>query len=264
MEKYSYIKTEKKASNFWIILARPETRNAFNDNMIDELQQAINEVKSRKDISVLILAGSEKAFCAGADLNWMKRVIEYDFEHNYQESLALADLLWSIDELDIPTIAYVQGPAVGGGVGLLAACDIVLASENTWFALAEVKLGIAPAVISPFLLRRLGDRNCRELFLTGKKIDAIEAKKIGLVNVTAIDDDELADILNYYINLLNSSSNSAMSACKDLLRNIPKMNKKQLKEYTAKVISNLRLSIDGQEGMKAFLEKRKPNWLIDN
>lgn len=243
-----------------ITLSRPEIRNAFNDTMIAELTDVFHRIQEDTSARAVVITGSGKAFCAGADLHWMKKMIDYDLEDNYRDSMALAEMLWALDDLNVPSIALVNGPAIGGGVGLITACDFALASDKAIFALAEVKLGLAPAVISPFLLRKIGDKNCRDLFLTGRQIDADEAQKIDLVNEITPHND-LEDLLTRYLNQLLSSSPTAITACKKLLRVIPHHNKREIMEFTSQVISELRISGDGQAGMQAFLKKNKPPWI---
>jgi len=254
-----FVEVERKNNLVWIWLARPELRNAFNDQMIKELHQAIQSISTQSGARALVLAARGNAFCAGADLNWMKSVIDYDFEHNRAEAAGLADMLWALHDLDIPSIALVQGPAVGGGVGLIAACDFAIATETSWFRLSEVKLGLAPAVISPFLLEKMGDRACRTMFLTGKKISALTALNYGLLNAIATP-DQLNDLLQEFLSELLTSAPGAIAACKKLLRDVPRFDAEHIKNHCAQVIAHLRLGSEGQEGMKSFLEKRKPDW----
>lgn len=260
MINHNFIIVEKKESILWITLARPDLRNAFNDEMIAELHKTFNSASGDTDLRAIVINAQGKAFCAGADLTWMKKVIEYDFEHNYADSMALADMLWTLQQLDLPSIALVHGPAVGGGVGLVAACDFAIASENAWFKLSEVKLGIAPAVISPFLYGKIGSRHCRDLFLTGRKFTATTAKEIGLINYVSTV-ETLSGVLEELLADLLTSAPGAIAACKKLLTNIPNLDIGQTKEFTAKMIAKLRIGNEGQEGMKSFLNKTKPSWM---
>ena len=189
----------------------------------------------------------------------MKKIINYSYEDNLRESLELAELFYIMYNLPQPTIARVNGHAIGGGTGLVAVCDIVIASETAKFSLSEVKLGLVPACISPYVLKRIGERGCRELFLTGERIDAHKAKEYGLVNYVT-QEDNLDNYIQDLVQLLLSSGPKAISTCKQLLQKIPYMNPEQYKKYTAEVIASLRISDEGQEGMNAFLEKRKPKW----
>lgn len=262
MEAEQYIRVRREGPYCRITLNRPDIRNAFNDHMIAELNRAIAAVSRDPQVRILILDAEGSAFCAGADLNWMKRVVEGTFQENLDDATELANLLWAIEALPIPTMALVRGPAVGGGVGLVAVCDLVIATPQTWFALSEVKLGLVPAVISPFLLRRMGDTICRELFLTGRRLLAEEAREVGLVNEIA-PDDQLDAAGDRYGKLLLTSAPNALAACKQLLRLIASRDAESVRRQTARLIAELRVNPEGQEGMKAFLEKRKPSWLSE-
>lgn len=258
---YKTILIEKENRIRKIILNRPDIHNAFNDVMIHELLEVFNAIKKDKETRVIILTGSGKSFCAGADLSWMKKIINYSYEENLKESLELAELFYTINNLPQPTIARVNGAVIGGGTGLISVCDIVIAAETSKFSLSEVKLGLVPACISPYVFKRIGEKGCRELFLTGERIDAYKAKEYGLVNYVV----KLADldkVVNEFVSLLISSGPNAIAICKELLQKIPNMNPNQYKNYTAEIIAQLRISEEGQEGMNAFLEKRKPKWSV--
>lgn len=242
-----------------IFLNRPEIHNAFNDVMILELSEVFKKISEDEKIRVAVLTGNGQSFCAGADLNWMKKVIDFSYEENLKESLQLAELFYLMYTLPQPTIARVNGAAIGGGAGLVAVCDLVIASEKAKFSLSEVKLGLVPACISPYVLRRVGERVARELFLTGERIDACKALEFGLVN-QVVPDDKLDEAVDERIKQLLSSGPKALAMCKDLLQKIPGMGFEEFKRYTAEVIAKLRISEEGQEGMNAFLEKRKPKW----
>jgi methylglutaconyl-CoA hydratase len=242
-----------------IALNRPEVHNAFNDDMIEELQQAIDEVGRDEQMRVMILTGEGKSFCAGADLNWMRRVKDYSFEENLEESQRLAELMYTIYAFPLPTIARVNGAAIGGGTGLLAACDLVIASQTARFSLSEVKLGLVPAVISPYVVRRMGESLCRQCMLTGERLQAEQAKDYGLVNQVVPAEDLDAAVQERIAQMLTSGP-VALNTCKELLRKVPTMSFEEAKIYTAEVIARLRVSEEGQEGMNAFLEKRKPRW----
>ncbi len=241
-------------------LNRPEIHNAFNEVMISELTQVFKEIKDDKEIRVIVLTGNGKSFCAGADLNWMKKIIDFSYEENIKESLALAELFYIMYTLPKPVIAKVNGAAIGGGAGLVSVCDLVIASEKAKFSLSEVKLGLVPACISPYVLRRVGERVCRELFLTGQRIDAKKGFELGLVN-QVVPHDKLDQVTDDLVKKLTSSGPNALAMCKDLLSKVPQMSFDQAKKYTAEVIAKLRVSEEGQEGMSAFFEKRKPKWV---
>lgn len=238
---------------------RPEIHNAFNDVMIDELLEVFTMISKRREIRVVILTGSGKSFCAGADLNWMKRVKDYSYEENLKESLRLADLFYQIYSLPTPTIAKVNGAAIGGGTGFVAVCDLAIASESAKFSFSEVKLGLVPACISPYVIRKVGEGRCREFFLTGERLTAQKALKCGLVN-QVVPPEKLDEAVYELSKQLLSSGPNALATCKELLEKVPKMSFEEAKTYTARVIASLRVSEEGQEGMTSFLEKRKPKW----
>ena len=242
-----------------VTLNRPEIHNAFNEIMIQELTDVFKDIAENRDARVVVLTGNGKSFCAGADLNWMKKVVDFSYEDNLKESLELADLFYLIYSLPKPTIARVNGAAIGGGAGLVAVCDLVIASEKARFSLSEVKLGLVPACISPYEVRRIGEKNCRELFLTGERIDAQKALEFGLAN-QVVPHDELDKAVDELVKQLSNSGPNALAMCKTLLQNVPLMSFEEVKKYTAEMIASLRISDEGQEGMNAFLQKRKPNW----
>jgi len=227
--------------------------------MINELLDVFQKIGEAEDVRVAVLTGNGKSFCAGADLNWMREIINYSYDENLDESLRLSELMYKIYAFPKPTIARVNGTAIGGGTGLVAVCDIVIAQENAKFGLSEVKLGLVPACISPYVIKRMGESACRELFLTGERIIATRAEELGLVN-QAVSMDELDNAVNARVDRLLSSGPKAIATCKELLQKVPVMSMEEAKSYTAKVITSLRISDEGQEGMAAFLEKRKPKW----
>jgi len=240
-------------------LNRPEVHNAFNSQMIAELDDALEKVMENKSLRVVVLTGQGKSFCAGADINWMREIIHYSYEQNLEESLHLAELLHKIYIFPKATVAIVNGTAIGGGTGFLSACDIAVASEEAKFGLSEVKIGLVPAAISPYVIRRIGESKAREYFLTGKRISARKALEIGLLN-EVVPPEKLKDKEEEIAKLLLSSGPEAIAACKELITRAPGMSFKEAKTFTARMIANLRISEEGQEGMAAFLEKRKPKW----
>ena len=243
-----------------VTLNRPEIHNAFNEIMIQELIDVFKNISEDKAVRVVVLTGNGKSFCAGADLNWMKKVVDFSYEENLKESLELAELFHLIYSLPKPTIARVNGAAIGGGAGLVAVCDLVIASEKAKFSLSEVKLGLVPACISPYEVRRIGEKNCRELFLTGERINAQKALEFGLAN-QVVPHDELDKAVDELVKQLSNSGPNALAMCKTLLQNVPLMGFEEVKKYTAEMIASLRMSDEGQDGMNAFLQKRKPNWV---
>ena len=244
----------------YITLNRPEVHNAFNDIMIKELIIVFKELKEKNEVRVVILTGEGKSFCAGADLNWMKKIKDYSYEDNLKESLDLAEMFYLIYSCPKPTIGRINGTAIGGGTGLVAVCDIAVASAEAKFSFSEVKLGLIPACISPYVIRKCGEGRCREFFLTGERITAEKALSAGLVN-RVVPLEEIDKAVNEMAEQLRSSGPEAIKKCKELLSKVPQMTFDEFKRYTAEVIAQMRISEEGQEGMAAFLEKRNPKWL---
>jgi methylglutaconyl-CoA hydratase len=240
-------------------LNRPEVRNAFNADMIAELRRAVRSLADDPAVRVIVLSGKGTSFCAGADLAWMRGVISFSREENLRESVDLAECLYDLYTVPKPTVARVNGPAIGGGTGFLSACDIAVASTEARFGLSEVKIGVVPAAISPYILRRIGESRARQYFLTGERFDAVTARDIGLVNM-AVEPAELDGKVEEIVSALLSSGPGALAKAKELLTRVPGMGFEEAKRYTAEMIAALRESAEAQEGMSAFLEKRKPKW----
>jgi len=262
MEKKEYqtILFQPQGEVLHIYFNRPQVHSAFNATMIAELDEALARANQDKSLRVIVLSGQGKSFCAGADLNWMKEIIHYSFQQNLEESLQLAEVLYKLYDLPKPTVAMVNGTAIGGGTGFISACDIAVASEGAKFGLSEVKIGLVPAAISPYVIRRIGEAKAREYFLTGKRISAVKAREIGLIN-EVVPKDNLREKVNEIIKLLLSSGPEALASCKLLIQKVPQMSFEEAKNFTAQMIAQLRVSPEGQEGMSAFLEKRKPRWV---
>jgi len=260
MKDYQTILIEKNNQLFTVWLNRPELHNAMNDVMIAELTDAFNSLPKQEDIRVVILRGKGKSFCAGADLNYMKSIANYGFEENEKDGRKLFSLFMAIYDCPIPTIAVVHGSAFGGANGLLAACDIVVAEKNTTFAFSEVKLGIAPATISPFVIKRIGEYGAKELMMTGKRFKSLEAEKWHLINHT-VEEEEIEKTLTYLTKQLLSSAPDAVRQTKEMIDKVLGEEIHNTVDYTAKKIAKLRASKEGQEGMASFLEKRKPYWV---
>jgi methylglutaconyl-CoA hydratase len=261
MKEYQTIEFEVKEDIGIVWLNRPKIHNAFNEVMISEVLDIFTEVNKMDEIRIVMLRGRGKSFCAGADLNWMGGVAGYTYEQNYAESLNLSKCFYAIYTCAKPTMAVVHGAAIGGANGLLAACDFAYADDNTTFSLSEVKIGIVPACISPYVTKRVGEYGSKELMLTGKRFKGPEAEKHRLVN-KSLPPELLEAHLDSVIKLLRTSGPKAMTHCKNLIYEIS--NKLTLDEaitYTAKMIAEIRASDEGQEGMDAFLNKRKPNWV---
>jgi methylglutaconyl-CoA hydratase len=242
-----------------VTFCRPEVHNAFNDQVIDETTFAFKRLKTDSDVRVVILSGDGKSFCAGADLNWMRRVKDSAFEDNLDEARRLADLFWDIYSFPKPVIGRINGAAIGGGTGFVAVTDIAVAAQSAVFSFSEVKIGVVPACISPYVIKRVGEGKAREFFLTGERLTSDRALEAGLVN-RAVPDEMLDATVNGLVESLLSSGPEAIRVCKELLQTVPALTVDDFKEYTARVIAELRQSPEGQEGMDAFLNKRKPKW----
>lgn len=245
-----------------VALDRPDVRNAFNDHMLEDLLEAFAAIRDDRDIRVVVLTGEGKVFCAGADVHWMRRVVGFSYEENYEDSLRLARTLREIYTCPKPVIGRINGAAIGGGTGLVAVCDIALASEDAVFAFTETKLGLTPATIAPYLLKRMGERNLREYFLTGDRFSATQAAQMGLVNA-ALPATELDAAVEAKIQMILTGGPEALAVSKELLREISERSLDDNGPFTAGQIARLRMSEEGQEGMNAFLEKRKPRWNVE-
>jgi methylglutaconyl-CoA hydratase len=245
-----------------VTLARPQVRNAFNDQMLADLLEAFAAIRDAAGARVVVLTGEGESFCAGADLNWMKRVVNYTYEENYEDSLRLAKVLREIYSYPKAVIGRINGPAIGGGTGIVAVCDIAIASEDAFFAFTETKLGLTPATISPYLLRRMGEKNLREYFLTGERFSAARAAEMGLVNAV-VPPDQLDASVDAKIKLVLTGGPAALAAAKELIREISSRDLDDNGPYTAAEIAKLRMSEEGQEGMNAFLTRRKPRWIAE-
>ncbi len=256
------IRIEREGAVARVVMCRPDIRNAFNDTMIKELREAFAELGKDEQLRVVVLTGEGKAFCAGADLNWMRRVVEYTYEQNYEDSLHLANLMREIYDFPKPVVGRINGAAIGGGTGLVAVCDIVVAVDSAVFAFSEVKLGLVPACISPYLLKRLGERHGREYFLTGERMKAERALEVGLVNRVA-SAEEIDDVVQRYVDQLLTSGPKALATCKRMIQAVGDQSLDEAGPFTADMIARLRMGDEGQEGMASFLERRKPAWNPD-
>ena len=243
-----------------ITLNRPEVHNAFNSQMFADLDRAYDAIAENEDTRVAILTGEGRSFCAGADLNWMKKVKDMTFEESVEDSLVLSELLHKMYSFRKPTIARVNGAAIGGGTGFVCVCDIGVASARAKFSFSEVKLGLVPACISPYAVRRIGESRARRFFLSGERLNAEQARDAGLVNFV-VQHDELDTFIDGLVEQLVTSGPYALSACKRLIEGVSSMSLEEAKRFTAEVLADLRRGPEGQEGMAAFLEKRKPRWL---
>ncbi len=246
----------------YITLTRGEIHNAFDDQLIADLTGAFEAMQNNDDVEVVVLNAEGKSFSAGADLNWMRRMADYSWQENFQDSQALAKLMNTIYSLSKPTLCMVQGAAFGGGVGLVACCDIVIASERASFCLSEVKLGLIPAVISPYVVKAIGERQAQRYFLTAERFKANQAKEFGLVH-EVVAEEALQTKTHEMISTLLSNGPQAVVAAKDLIRAVEgKDINQELMDETAKRIADIRASEQGKEGLNAFLEKRPADWSV--
>lgn len=241
-------------------LNRPEARNAFDGLMVTELRQTLFNLRTADAVRVIVLGGRGPSFCAGADLAWMKAMAGFSREENLREAQALADLFFTVYESPKPIVARVHGAALGGGAGLVAASDLPVAALGTKFGFTEVRLGILPAVISPYVLRKIGEAACRELFLTGERFEAVRAAEIGLVRA-AVPEEDLDAFVEGRVQELLAAGPRAVAEAKALIREVAYRRVEDVQAYTVERIAEIRISPEGQEGMRAFLEKRKPGWV---
>jgi methylglutaconyl-CoA hydratase len=247
------LRIERDGELLRVTLARPERRNAFDAALIAELTEAFADVG---DTRVVLLSGDGPSFCAGADVEWQRASIDLSYEENVEDALRLYRMLQAIDDCPAPVVARVQGYALGGGSGLVACTDIAIAAEDAVFGFSEVKLGIIPAVISPFVLPRIGAGAARRFFLTGERFDAATALRIGLVH-EAVPPDALDDAVGRVLDELETSGPQAAREAKRLIREGPRG------EETTQVAARLRAGAEGQEGLRAFLERRRPDWTTE-
>ena len=262
MTKYQSIIIEVDGAVGILTLNKAERHNAFDEVLIAEITAGLRELEADPRVRAVVLSSTGKSFCAGADLNWMKRAAGYSQEENLRDAHKLAELMRTLNELSKPTIARVQGPAYGGGVGLIAACDIAVATYDALFALTEVKLGILPAVISPYVLAAIGERHARRYMLTAERLSAAEAYRIGLLHEIVPGEEQLDDAIGEILDSLLKNGPQAQAQCKALIRAVSgqPIDATTIEE-TAQRITSVRSSPEGKEGLTAFLEKRKPNWI---
>ena len=244
-----------------VTLSRPDVRNAFNEAVIAELTQAFTALGQDPLLRAVVLAAEGKAFCAGADLNWMKKMAGYSWDENHADAAQLAQMLWTIYTCPVPVIARVQGDVYAGGVGLVAVCDIVVASEQAGFCLSEAKLGLLPATIGPYVVRALGEQAARRYFVTAERFSATEAHRLGLVHELA-SPETLDEKVEALLAALVANSPAAVRACKRLVQDVAHAPiTAELRDETARRIADIRASSEGREGVQSFLQKRKPNWM---
>ena len=244
-----------------VTLTRPTLRNAFNDEVIADLTAAFAELGARDDVRVIVLAAEGPAFCAGADLNWMRRMADYSRQDNLADAGRLAAMLRTLYECPRPTIARVQGDVYAGGMGLVACCDLVVSAETAGFCLSEVKLGLIPATIAPYVIRAMGPRAAHRYFLTAERFSAAEARRIGFVH-EVVPADRLDAQVDEWVRALSSAGPAAVRACKRLVQDVAERPiDAALIESTVQRIADIRASAEGKEGVQSFLHKRPPQWL---
>ncbi len=249
---------EGSVARVW--LNRPDVRNALDGTMIDELRRTLVDLRSFESARAIVIAGRGPSFCAGADVSWMKAMAGYSRAENLRDAQAMADLFWTVFESPKPVIARIHGAALGGGAGLVAACDIGVAANTAEFGFTEVRLGLLPAVVSPYVIDKIGTGAARELFLTGERFDAKRAHEIGLVQ-HVVPEESLDAMVETLAAEIAKAGPSAVAAVKSLIREVAREPIEAVQRSTVERISDIRVSDEGQEGMRAFLEKRKPDWV---
>jgi len=258
---YRYLDIRREGSVEHLTINRPEVRNAFNEDVIAELTSwaEIAVVEATRGLRVVILGGAGQTFCAGADITWMSKTVRYTEEENLRDAMAMSRMFAALNALPVPLVGRVQGAALGGGAGLAAVCDIVVADDRAVFGFTEVKLGILPAVISPFALAKIGRSAARELFLTGARFTAARARDIGLVHAV-VPAEELDATVQAYVKELLAAGPEAVAAAKALIAVVWARSVEDVMPLTAAAIAARRVSPEGQEGLRAFLDKRPPAW----
>ncbi|HEX3428826.1 MAG TPA: enoyl-CoA hydratase-related protein [Candidatus Limnocylindrales bacterium] len=248
-----------------VTLARAEVHNAFNATLIAELRQTFAgfEREGPTELRAVVLAGDGPSFCAGADIDWMRAAMQLDVEANEHDAMAMADMLEAIDTCPVPVIARVHGPALGGGAGLCAVADLVIAEAGAKFGFTETRLGILPAVISPFVIARIGETHARALFPGGRRFDAVRAQRIGLVHEVVEGIEGLDRSVDQAVSDILASGPTAVRAAKAIVREVRGLGHGSAKWHTARVIARQRVSEEAQEGFRAFIEKRRPAWAPD-
>ena len=244
-----------------VLLNRPERHNAFDENMIAELTASFDSLAANEKVKLMVLRSNGRNFSAGADLDWMKRMANYSHEENLRDANLLAQMLHKLNYLPFPTIARVQGAAMGGGAGLVCCCDIAIASDSASFAFSEAKLGLIPATISPYVIQSIGAQAARRYFLTAERFDANTALRLGMVS-ECMDENQIDEEINKLAQAILANSTDAVKAAKQLVFDIENQEvNPALIEMTSERIAEIRASEEGKEGLAAFLEKRKPAWL---
>jgi methylglutaconyl-CoA hydratase len=256
------ITTERQKHWLRVTLNRPEVHNAFNSEMIKDLTTAFKSAAKDPTLRAVILSATGKSFCAGADLEWMRSMADYSYEENLKDARILFEMFETISECPVPVLAQLHGNVMGGGVGLAAVCDIVAADRETRFGFTEVKFGLVPAVISPFVTRKVPEHYVREMMITGEIFDCASAEKMGLVHFSG-ENEEVGDFIEGKLDYIHNTGPEAVRSVKALLKALPHWSWNQSKEETIKLIAERRVSKEGQEGIRSFLAKRQPQWKAD-
>lgn len=244
-----------------VFLNRPEVRNAFNDGVITELTQTFTALAADSTLRCIVLGGHGKAFCAGADLNWMRAMAGYSWEQNRADAQALAEMLWTLYSCPLPIVGRVHGDCYAGGLGLAAVCDVLLAAEGVSFCLSEAKLGLLPATIGPYVVKAMGEQAARRWFVTAERFSAAQAHAMGFVH-ECVAPDALDAKVDEIVAALVANGPMAVRACKSLVKDVAgRTVDAELRDYTARRIADIRASDEGREGIQSFLAKRAPNWL---
>jgi methylglutaconyl-CoA hydratase len=260
---FPLVQLEIEGSIATVTLNRPDVHNAFNAELITALTDVFRDLGGRADLRAIVLRGAGPSFCAGADVQWMRASLGWSREENLADAARLAALFAAINDCPLPVIARVHGAALGGGVGLVACCDVAIAAEGTRFGFTEVQLGIVPATIAPFVVAKIGTAQARALFVTGERFDAARAHAIGLVQ-RAVPADELDAAVAATLAQMRANGPQAMRAAKALAQRVGNMDRAAATEYTVQLIADLRVGEEAQEGLRAFLEKRTAAWVEES
>jgi methylglutaconyl-CoA hydratase len=263
---YRTIKVSKDSRGVLSVsLNRPEVRNAFNEEVMDDLAHAFGVEAAEKEVRAVVLKGEGPSFCAGGDLNWMKKAVDFSYEENLHDTRKLAQMFSLLNECPKPVIGAIHGAAIGGGVGLVSICDIAVSTADTQYSLSEVRLGIVPACIGPFVIAKIGASHARGLFMSAERFQGAKAKEIGLIHEVVADSAALDQAVQRILSQVLQCGPNAMSVAKRLVLDLSWPERRSqfpdCLEYVAKTLADLRISQEGQEGVRAFLEKRKPAWL---
>ena len=260
MNTLQLIRPSAHVAEVW--LNRPDVRNAFNDEVIAELTQTFQQLAAQPELRVVLLSGRGKAFCAGADLNWMRAMADYSWEQNRADAQRLADMLWTLDQCPVPVVGRVQGDCYAGGMGLASICDVLVASSKVTFCLSEARLGLLPATISPYVIRAMGAQAARRYFTTAERLSAAQAHAMGLVHELCEPEALDAKVAEIVATLV-ANGPAAVKACKQLVRDVAGQDiTEALRAETARRIADIRASDEGKEGLQSFLGKRSPNWQV--